>query len=267
MFFSIVVFMLFSSVCWAGGSKDKGSQQQTKTQQETTQVTTHESLLAQKSIPSSPFFTGNGGKGISLAILVPQALGLTENQSYLPTLVQGEFVSSFSSFSAISVLDRKLLDDQYAELYSGYYSDDAQGIYNLGNLAPASHILLGRITRTARGYALQMSITKSADNMTVASYSGTFTFAELDNLVGIRRASLDLLEKIGVTPTERTQTELVGGATVNHVNAQTALAQGITAQKQGTIVEAMSYFYRATAFDESLIEAANRVNEMWTLPQ
>jgi len=64
-------------------------------------------------------FTGNGGKGTSIAILAPKATGLAENQSYLPALVQGEFVSNFSGFSAISVLDRERLDDQYTELLSG----------------------------------------------------------------------------------------------------------------------------------------------------
>ena len=40
-----------------------------------------------------------------------------------------------------------------------------------------------------------MQINRTADKMTIASYSGTFTFAELDNLTGIRQASLELLEK------------------------------------------------------------------------
>jgi hypothetical protein len=75
--------------------------------------------------------------------------------------------------------------------------------------------------------------------MTAASYSGTCTFAELDDLSGVRRASLDLLKKMGVEPTELTRTELAGAASANQVNAQTALAQGITAQRQGSEVAAM----------------------------
>jgi hypothetical protein len=63
---------------------------------------------------------------------------------------------------------------------------------------------------------------------------------------------------MGVELTEMTKTELAGAAAENHVNAQTALAQGITAQKSGTVVEALSYYYQATSFDSSLLEAANR---------
>jgi len=45
-------------------------------------------------------FIGDGGKGISLTILPPRVLGLTENQSYITALVQGEFVSNFTAPSS-----------------------------------------------------------------------------------------------------------------------------------------------------------------------
>jgi hypothetical protein len=199
---------------------------------------------------------------MSIAILAPKGTGIAENQNYLPTLVQGELVSNFSGYSAISVLDRVSLDEQYAELLSGYYDDDAKAGQDLGHLPPTEYIMSGSITKTAAGYALQMRITKTADKMTAASYSGTCTFAELDNLSGIRRASLDLLEKMGVTPTERARTELAGAATQQSVSAQTALAQGIVSQKSGTTVESLIYYYQAAAFDPSLLEAAGRASVM-----
>jgi hypothetical protein len=205
--------------------------------------------------PANPFYTGDGGKGKSLAILAPKATGLAENQNYIPALAQGEFVSNFSGYSAISVLDRVNLDAQYAELGSGYYPDDE---WDLGHLPPTDYYMFCSITGTSAGYALQIQITKTADKMTAASYSGTCTFAELDNLAGIRRASLELLEKMGVAVTERTKTELAGAAAANHVNGQTALARGITAQRNGTVVEALSYYYEAAKFDPGLAEAASR---------
>jgi hypothetical protein len=213
-------------------------------------------------LPVNPFYAGNGGKGVSLAILAPKPVGLAENQSYIPSLVQGEFVSNFSGYSALSVMDRENLDEQYGELLSGYYDEDAEAAMDLGHLPPTEYIMGGKITKTAAGYALQMQITKTSDKMTMASYSGTCTFAELDNLTGIRRASLDLLPKIGVELTDRAKTELAGAAAANRVNAQTALAQGITAQQGGTVVEALSYYYQAAAFDPSLLEAANRASVM-----
>ena len=207
---------------------------------------------------SAQNWTGSGGRGTSITILAPQATGLAKDQSYLPALVQGEFVSNFSGYSAISVLDRERLDEQYLELLSGIYDDKAAARMDLGQLAPTTHLMFGKITKTATGYALQMQITNTADKTTVASYSGTFSFWELDNLTGIRRASLDLLQKMGVTLTAKARGELSGAAAANHVSAQTALARGVTAQRQGTEVEALSYFFQATAFDPSMLEAANR---------
>ncbi|MDR0502705.1 MAG: leucine-rich repeat protein [Treponema sp.] len=263
--FSIaVLILLIPALSWAGGSKDNSAPAQPQTQPSPAPVAQPQTPQAQQTptppAPVSPFFTGNGGKDISLTILAPKASGLADNQSYLPSLVQGEFVSNFSGFSAVSVLDRVRLDEQYAELLSGYYSDNAEAGMDLGHLIPTTHLMTGTITRTATGFALQMQITRNADKMTQASYSGTFTFAELDNLTGIRRASLDLLEKMGVTPTERTRTELSVAATANYANAQTALAQGITAQRQGTVVEALSHFIQSVNVDPGLAEAASRMN-------
>lgn len=213
-------------------------------------------------ITVNPHYLGNGGKGISIAILAPRATGLTENQGYLPALVQGEFVSNFSGYSAISVLDRLHLDEQYAELLSGYYDDNNEAGLDLGHLTATDYIMNGSIIRTLTGYSLQIRITKTSDKMTMASYSGMCTFAELDNLTGIRKASLELLQKMGVTLTEEAKTELAGAATSNHVNAQTALAQGITAQRGGTVVEALTYYYQAASFDPSLLEATGRVTAL-----
>jgi hypothetical protein len=94
----------------------------------------------------------------------------------------------------------------------------------------------------------------------MASYSETFTFAELDNLTGVRRASRDLLEKQGVSLTGKAKTELGGAAAEQAVNAQIALSKGIEAMKKGTVMEALSYFVQSQSYDPQLAEAASRVN-------
>jgi len=204
---------------------------------------------------------GDGGKGMSITILAPQAAGLAENQSHLPALIQGEFISNFSAYSAIDVLDWQRREAIYVHiLKSPSYSDSVQTqtARELGNLIPTTHFMDGKIMKTPTGYNLQMSIIRNSDKMTTASYSGNFTFWELNNLTGIRRASLDLLPKMGVTLTEKAKQELAGATQANYVTAQTALAQGITAQRRGTEVAALSYYFQAAAFDPSLREAVNR---------
>jgi hypothetical protein len=58
------------------------------------------------------------------------------------------------------------LDEQYAELLSGYYDDDAPESWDLGHLNPTGYIMGGTITRTGSGYILQISITNSTDKTT-----------------------------------------------------------------------------------------------------
>jgi len=206
------------------------------------------------------YWTGDGGRGKSITVLPPKGSGLAENQAYLPDLVANELVSNLNSFSAMTLFDRVNNQRQYDELLSGYYADDDQAGWDLGHLASTDYMLLGTITKTSTGYALQLTVNKNSDKTTVATYSGTTSIAELDNLLGVRRASLDLLQKMGVQVTAQAQTELTRAATTDQVNALTAMAQGINAQRQGTEVAALTYFFQAAAFDASLVEAVSRTN-------
>ena len=220
-------------------------------------------LVLPTSIFGSQHFTGNGGAGRSIAILLPQAVGLTQEQSILPIVVQGELVSNFSTYSAIRVLDRENLYKQYKELESGIYADNAvEAISNIGNLPTTELIMMGRITKTGTNYNLQLNVTQTSDKMTIASYSQSVTIDELNNLTAVRRASMALLERIGVVPTAQTRTALSGAVENNRVDAQFANARGIVAQRQGTEVAALSYFFQAAALDNSLLEAQNQSSVM-----
>jgi len=216
-------------------------------------------ILVAMSTVTAQNWTGDGGRGTSITILVPQATSLAENQRHLPALVQGEFVTNFTNYSAIRVVDRERMDEVYIDLISGAYDDDAvKKVFDLGRLEPTTYYMVGNITKTGTEYNLQMRIIKTADKTTTASFSRTFTFWQLSNLTGIRQASLDLLPRIGVALTENARQELAGAAPANHVTAQTALARGVTAQWHGAEVAALSYYFQAAAFDPSLVEAVNR---------
>jgi VCBS repeat-containing protein len=245
---SIVSLAVFIALGLASASKPGGGGQRA------------ESSGGEAARAAESYFTGDGGKGKSITILPLQSSGLAESDNYLPAMVQGELVSNFDTYSDMDVMDRVNLDEQYDELFSGYYADDAQESWDFGHLSPTTYLMGGNITRTSTGYALQMRITRYSDKMTMASYSGTCTFEELDNLTGVRRASLDLLQKMDIKLTERTRTELTRAPDTTAVQAQMALARGITAQRQGTEVAALNYFNQAAALNPSLREAGNRVS-------
>ena len=207
---------------------------------------------------TGPLWEGDGGQGRSIAILELGASGLDEGQRNLTNLVQGELVSNFSGYSAISVLDRVTLERQYAELLSGYYSDNEEAGWDLGRLPATDYLMFGNITRTGSNFHLQLSVTQNSDKMTVARYSATVSRAELENFSGIRRASLDLLQKLEVQPTARARAELTRAAERSHIDAMTALSQGIVNQRQGNEFEALTNYFEARTFDARIPEVSTR---------
>jgi hypothetical protein len=214
---------------------------------------------AAASQPASQYWTGDGGRGMRLGILVPQSRGLSENQDYLPVMVQGVLVSDISQYSAISVMDRVSLDRVVAETLDPTYEEDWD-IVSLGHVAQVGHMMTGSIIRTATGYSLQINVTDTtAQAKTVASYSGTCTAAELDDHSAIHRASSELLSQMNVRLTARARNELARASAPESINAQTALARGVTAQNRGSEVAALSYFLQAAEFDPSLQEAETRL--------
>ena len=219
------------------------------------------SLLIGIAIPcwaQPQYFTGDGRKDMSLAILVPESQGLSKELAYLPAMVQGCLVSNISKYSKIAVLDRVALDKVIAETLDPTYKDNLD-IVRLGHVAQTGYIMTGKLIKTSSGYTMQINVTDTTPNAkTTASYSGACTVAQLDDQTAIQKASMDLLTQMGVRLTDLAKTELSTAGSVRVVNAQTALAQGITAQKQGTEVAALSYYFQAAAFDPSLLEAVNR---------
>ena len=211
--------------------------------------------------PSGPFYTGDGGKDMSLAVLEPAGRGISSNDRWMLSLVQGSLTSDFNRYSAITVVDRQNLDTVLAEQrqsMSGDYSND--DFISIGKLANARLILSGSITRTANTFMMELSVTDVQDGLRKASYGpASVTPAAIENLSAMRTAAADLLNQLGVALTESGQRELASPAAVEQVQGQTALARGVTAQRGGSVAAALNYFSEAAFFDSGLSEAAGRL--------
>jgi TolB-like protein len=240
----------------AGGEGAAASQAREEAEQQTREEAAKK---AESARPADPPYSGDGGKDISLAVLVPTGSGIAADQSYLPALAQGVFVGDFSRYSAIAVMDRQNLDKIIAENYSGYYEEDHPDLNKLGHLLPTGYIMTGAITKTGAGYALQMQIADNKTGITKASYTGNCTIAEFDNFTGIHRASADLLAQMGVTLKDNAKAELAGAGAARTVQAETALAKGVTAQQGGSIVAALNYYSQAADLHTDLAEADERL--------
>jgi TolB-like protein len=201
-------------------------------------------------------YTGSGAEGLSVAVLVPEAKGIDAGEAYLPTMAQGVLVGDFTRFSKMRVIDRQALDKVIAEGESGYYADE-NNFVRLGKAADVQYVLSGTLQKTGAGFLLQFKVTEAATGASKAAYSGNCATAELENFSALKKASEDLLGQLGVSLTDAGKNALRGTSEQN-IKAETALAKGITAQRGGTVVEALSYYYEAAKFDPSLAEAASR---------
>jgi len=212
----------------------------------------------------SQYYTGDGGRGIRLAVLEPVGKGLSSDEQWMLSLVQGSISGDFNKYSAMTIIDRQNLEKifgEWKESMSGNYSEADR--VKIGNLTNASHILTGSISKTANAFMLELTVTDVANGVRKASYSPTpISSLALENLSAIKTASADLLRQLGVMLTDAAQMELKQAANTTRIQAETMLARGIVAQRQGTEVAALSYFYQAAAFDPSLVEASNRSSVM-----
>jgi len=213
--------------------------------------------------PGTLFFTGAGGRGMTLAILEPVPRGLTEDQlRWMPALVQGSMTGDFNLYSAMTVTDRQNLETILAEQelsMTGLFSDE--DFIRIGHLVNARYVLVGSITRTATVYMLEFAVTNVETNVRKASRRPTpVSLLDIEDLSAVREATADLLEQLGVNLTALGRRELTRPLEMAAVQAQTALAWGITAQRQGLEAEAMSHFLQAGSRDPGLGEAKSRLD-------
>jgi TolB-like protein len=264
-FVALVAFLFTTAALYAKGGKEPGGK-----------VKTEKPNAARSFLDAnSKYLDGYGGGGKGLAILAPQTRGLSmddKSENYYPSLVQGAFVTSFSKYSGLSVLDRLNLEKVLRETESGIYRDE-NAFVQLGEIANVDYVMTGTLTKTASGrFVLQIQVAEAATGAaTKASASVPCTAAELQNLSAINKTSLDIFGQLGISITDAARNELLGIGSEESLEAQTALARGITAQRGGstakTTVETLFYYSEAQSLDPSLREAAERLSAVQTAVQ
>ncbi|MDR3200060.1 MAG: hypothetical protein LBT68_01265 [Spirochaetales bacterium] len=206
--------------------------------------------------PSGPYYQGEGGKGISIAVLAPQPQNLAEDEDWLPLFVQGSLTNILTNFSAMTVIDRQndqMIKAEQLLSETGYYSDT--NAVEIGNMLNAQYILAGHIIKTPAGmYSLQTAISAAASAEVQASYNADCTAAQLKNGEAVNLAASHLLEQMKVELTAAGKSAL-SAQSESSAKAQSALSRAISAQKDGSVAEAMTLFQNALSLDSSLGEA------------
>ena len=200
----------------------------TKVSQQTVQQQTQQPIQ-QQSQPQQIHrnYSGDGGKGMTLAVLEPTGRNISAQEQWVLPLVQGSVTGDFSKYSAMTIIDRMNLDKILAEQMqslSGNYSDD--DYVRIGHLTNARLILNGSVARTGSTYMLELSVTEVESGERKASYPPkSVSLAALENLSAIKEASADLLRQLGVELTDIAQQELKNPIPITVVQGQAMLAQ------------------------------------------
>ncbi|MDR1901267.1 MAG: CsgG/HfaB family protein [Treponema sp.] len=207
-----------------------------------------------------PYFEGDGGKGLRIAVLLPDAKGLAESEQWLPALVQGTLTGDFNKFSAMTISDRQNLEKILAEQTlsaGGNFSED--DYIRMGALVNAQYLLAGSITKTGAGFMLELSVSDTEQGVRKASYPPVMcSLSELTGMTAIKAASEELLSQMGVQLTDAGLTAL-RGVKEREADAEVALSKGITAQKSGTVVAALNYYSYASSLNTGLAESDLRL--------
>ena len=163
------------------------------------------------------------------------------------------------STSSTGKTSTKILAEQ-AQSASGNYSD--ADYISIGKLANARTILVGTITKTPNGsFMLEFSVSNAEAGKRLASYGPKpCAPAALEDISAVNAAAADLLGQLGVQLTDAGKRELATAPDTQQVQAETALSKGIVAQKNGTVVEALAYYFQAVDYDPTLTEAESRLN-------
>jgi len=216
-----------------------------------------------ETVVSGPMYTGNGGSNIRLAVLAPEIQG--DVPSYLPIHIQGMLNNNINKFSAINLIDRQNLNRIISEqnlAASGRFSDN--DFVRIGNLTNTQFYLFGLVQRLpGNRFSLQLSITESSTGIRRASSMKEGTLMQLfeGRALLLNEATAELLEQMGVQLTAAGRQTLLAG-NISTVQSQAGLARGITAQSDGSDIQALFNFAQAVSFDPSQVEALSRLNTL-----
>ena len=209
----------------------------------------------------SPYWIGDGGRGIRVTVSEPTGTGISAQEQALIPLIQSTIIGSFQRFSAMTVFDRQNLENVLREQRLSMTGDFSDINYiRIGQLTNARFVVFGSITKISNNYLLELAVTDVETGERKASYPPRqISLMALENLSAIREASADLLGQLGINLTASGLQELRRINDTARIQAENALARGIAAQRQGTVVEALAYYFQAAAFDSSLGESMKRI--------
>jgi hypothetical protein len=221
--------------------------------------TTNEEKPSSARNAPEPLFTGNGGKGLVIAVPAPAISGCSQSDNWMPQLFQDLITADLARYSSMTVLDRLneslVLAEQQLSA-SGNYSDS--DYISIGHLTNAKYITVGNILGVSGRYLITFRINDTTTIEIQASFSKQYSREDIESGLAAKEAVLELLAGLGIELTAIGKQQLLARQE-NTVRAQVKLAQGMASEKNDSLVESLAYFFEALNADQGMKEASQHI--------
>jgi len=209
--------------------------------------------------PTGPLFTGDGGRGITIAVPAPSLSGGGAADAWMPQLFQDLLTGDLARYSAMTVLDRlneSLILAEQELSASGAYSDD--DYIDMGRLTNAKYIAAGSIQRLSGRYSVSFRVNDTETNEIRASFNRQYGAEDIESGLAAKEAARELLAGLGVELTPEGERRLLAVQEMP-VRARVSLARGMAAEKSGDDIDALAYYFQALDANGDLREAAANI--------
>ncbi|MFP3040810.1 penicillin-binding protein activator LpoB [Treponema primitia] len=208
----------------------------------------------------APMFSGDGGKGIVIAVPTPALENSTPANNWIPQFFQDLMTGDFVRFSAMTVLDRAneslILAEQELQANGNYSDEDYSSI---GHLANAHYVVAGTIRSISGRYSVSFRINDIETNEIRASFNKQYSPQDVEGGLAAKEAVQELLAGMGVVLTSEGERQLLAIPKIE-VRASSQLARGMAAeQRNDNPVEALAFFYQATTTNPNMREANQHI--------
>ena len=230
----------------AAGQKSSGSTSQGRTQR-----------------ANAPLYTGDGGKGIVIAVPTPVMRNNTAVDKWMPQLFQDLITGDLARYSAMTVLDRtneSLVIAEQTLSETGLYSDN--DYIELGNMTNARYIAAGNIQNVSGRYNVSFRINNIETNEIKASFSKAYSLNDIETGLAAKEAVRELLAGMGVELTADGEKSLLAIQPVD-VRATAQLARGLAAAKSDNIVESLAFLSDALNSNSTRNEANKHIKSFF----
>lgn len=217
-------------------------------------------MILSSSIFAQNFYTGNGGRGMRLEVEKPQVENVGSDVSWIPNFVANMVSDTIAKYSAIQIVDN--YNEQRvvaARVRDESAAFDESAVLDAEGFAVAQNILNIAITGKSNSYSLSFRVTDKQTLAQKASHNNAnCMYADLESGKALTAAVSDLLGQLGVTLTADAKKTLSTPTTseTKTVQAQVNVARGLEAQRNGSNVEALTYYIKAMTSDKTLTRAA-----------